>query len=388
MKKTAAILILLLIVCSFCSCTPVRVELKNRVIIEAIGIDKGEGDKISVTFQFLNTDQSSNPNNGSMSSEVVKVSTIDDVSVSSAINQLTETIGKVPMLSQNRVVIFGRELAQAGIEKYLDYYNRNAVDRATVLLAVADKTAQEIVEAKMGDGVIPAKEIENVLNSIDYNAKTYTQTLYGFIDALKTPTTSSALPIIGLKESDEEEKEAEMRSTAIFEQDKMICELEKEHTESLLWLEDKFKSGFYNVTVSEGKNVTLAIIKSKTKISAAQKDGNPFYTIQISCMADCVEVNHADSSVMNNADIKKIQTAAQSQIEQQIYATLSKCFVEMQIDPFEFGNRLWRAEPELYRTLSANWRDSLPKSGYEVHAKIEIRRIGEGYIQPDIDGKL
>jgi hypothetical protein len=63
MKKIAALLLTAVMMLTFSSCASTELELKNRIIVEAIGIDYCDIG-VRVTVQFLNADQSSNPNNG------------------------------------------------------------------------------------------------------------------------------------------------------------------------------------------------------------------------------------------------------------------------------------------------------------------------------------
>ncbi|EKC76285.1 germination protein, Ger(x)C family, partial [human gut metagenome] len=120
----------------------------------------------------------SNPNNGGTPDDIVKNMTIDSQNISSAIQSISKTLGKLPMMSQNRVIIFGNEAAKAGVGKALDYFVRNSDNRATVYAAVAEDTAGQILRAEMGQRVIPAKELSNVLSSSKYNSVTAERAFY------------------------------------------------------------------------------------------------------------------------------------------------------------------------------------------------------------------
>lgn len=104
MKKIAALLLTAVMMLTFSSCASTELELKNRIIVEAIGIDYCDIG-VRVTVQFLNADQSSNPNNGGTPDDIVKNMTIDSQNISSAIQSISKTLGKLPMMSQNRVII-------------------------------------------------------------------------------------------------------------------------------------------------------------------------------------------------------------------------------------------------------------------------------------------
>ena len=56
MKKIAALLLTAVMMLTFSSCASTELELKNRIIVEAIGIDYCDIG-VRVTVQFLNDDQ-------------------------------------------------------------------------------------------------------------------------------------------------------------------------------------------------------------------------------------------------------------------------------------------------------------------------------------------
>lgn len=378
MKKITALILVVLSICfMFSSCSVTTIELKNRIIIECIGLDKTENG-VKVTMQYLNTDLSTNPNNGGSNDKLVKNISIEDVSISAAVKKLTDIMGKEPLLSQNRVVIFGRDTANKSVVEYLDYFVRNSYIRATVLFAVSDTTAEEIITAKMGDGIIPAKEIENTLKSQNENSETVSQTLYDFVNLFKNKTDTPYLPIIALMDTDEEKiKEPQVISTGVFNEEGLSSELKKENSASILWLNNKYKKGVIKATLESGETVTLSITKSKTKIKASIKNDKPFYDINIKCSADCLEASRGYGTDFTKEREEKITGAAQSEIKRQISDALDISFKEYKVDPFGFGNRLWRSETEYYSKICDNWNENLPDFDYTVNVKLDLRRIGD-----------
>lgn len=378
MKKiTALILVVLSISFTFTSCSITDIELKNRIIIECIGLDKTEKG-IKVTAQYLNTDLSSNPNNGGSSEKLVKNISIEDISISAALKKLTDIMGKEPLMSQNRIVIFGRDTVKESITEYLDYFVRNSYIRATVLFAVSDTTAEEVITAQMGDGIIPAKEIANTLKSQTKSAETVSQTLYDFVNLFKNKTDSPYLPVIALKDTDEEDvKEPQVISTGVFNEKNMTQEMKKENSAAVLWLNNKYERGVVKTKLDTDETITLSIIKSKTKIKASIKDENPFYDITVKCSADCLEASHGYGTDFTKERAEQITKAAELEIKDQIINALNISFKQYKIDPFGFGNRLWRAETEYYSTICDNWNEHLPDFGYSVNVELNLRRIGD-----------
>ncbi|MEG1551764.1 MAG: Ger(x)C family spore germination protein, partial [Oscillospiraceae bacterium] len=63
MKKIVKIFLIVLMLFSLCGCSITNLELKNRLIIQALGIDL-TNNGVMVTVEALNTEISSNPNSG------------------------------------------------------------------------------------------------------------------------------------------------------------------------------------------------------------------------------------------------------------------------------------------------------------------------------------
>lgn len=363
------------------SCALEKEELTNRLIIEAIGID-GIPEGVRVTFQVLNTERAGNKETCGSPDEIVKNVSVEGCSVEAALEKLTQTLGKEPMTEHNRVVVFGRKTAQEGLNQYLDMFSRNAADHITVLLAVAENTAEELVSANLGKDVVPAKEIEKVVEASRFNPETVTTPVYRFVGDLQNRTNSPVLPIVGLKDRrDGGKKEVEIRSTAVFDGDRLAGRLEKEYTAGLLWLTDRYSSGIFSVGLPGGENAALTVLSSKTGIKVKVIEGRPHYRIKVKCRANLAELKAKERLPFSPEDIESLRRAAEDQICEKIRRTIDECFSVLHADPFGFGNRLWRSDPELYRRVSGNWNAYLPELRCEVEVRVQIPRIGNEYLR-------
>lgn len=376
MKKVVVILCAFLIVCStFTGCVGVEsLELKNRLIIQGIGIDEKDGE-LSVSVQVLNTDTSSNPNSGNSPSDIVKLYTVTGPSVSEAIDKLTKMTGKDPLLSQNRIVVFGKSLSEKGLSPYLDDFIRSAENRETVLMAIADEKAEDIIYADLGEGVIPAREVEHILSSSNLNYNIINTKVYEFINKISDETACATAPVVCCKEDDEKDV-ISICSTAVFNEDKLVDEVDKDIASGLAWVNNKVEKGKFSVTINNNTNVTLGISKSKTKIKATVRDSKPYFIINVKCQLDCSEINDSIFNKKTYADIDSIGEAAQKQIKDYIENSINECIIKKQSDVFGFGTRLMRHEPKYFKSEITDWQATLPNISYEVSVQVKIKNIG------------
>ncbi len=400
MKKALKIIVLLLtltVLLSGCSGDIKSLELKNRIVIQGIGLDKSENG-LSVSFQTLNTDVSSNPNSGSTPSEVVNYFTVESSSVSEALDKLAESTGMRAMISQNRIVVFGNELAKSGVSSFLDELVRDAESRETILLAVAEEKAEDVIYAKLGENVIPARKTEQIIESAEINFNIAEVEAYRFINTLGDSALSGFLPMLRVEKSEEkssgssggsgggsdgssEKKGGEkdvikVCSTAVFKEDKLITTVDSDITAGILWITDKVEKGKFAFKTEDGYNVTADIVTSKTRIKTEVVNSRPQFTIKVNCSVVCSEINDSVYSKKDTADIKKISQSAESEIKQYIENSIKKCIMEESADVFGFSSRLKRCEPSFYKENVSDWNTSMKQTDYVTDISVKIKRVG------------
>src|SRR5699024_1755364 len=114
--------------------------------------------------------------------------------------------------------------AQNGLYTHLDYFVRNAATRLTVPVAVSDTTAEELVSASLGENVLTADSITDILDGARYNTNIVSQALYEFVNQLSSDLTDAYIPVVRTEEEGGE-SEISMYSVGIFQDDRMTYEL-------------------------------------------------------------------------------------------------------------------------------------------------------------------
>ncbi len=397
MKKALKIITLFLmltVLLSGCVGGVESLELKNRIVIQGIGLDKSENG-LSVSFQTLNTDVSSNPNSGSSPSDVVNCFTVESSSVSEALDKLAESTGMRAMISQNRIVVFGNELAKSGISAYLDEFVRDAESRETILLAVAEGKAEDVIYAKLGENVIPARKTEQIIESAEINFNIAEVEAYRFINTLGDSALSGFLPMLRVEKSEEdstgdgeesdtgdgEEGDGEddvisVCSTALFKEDKLVTTVDRDITAGILWVNDEIKKGKFTFRTEDGYNVTADIVTSKTRIKTDIVNSRPRFTIKVNCSVVCSEINDSVYNKKNTADIKKISQSAKNAIKDYIENSIKQCIMEEGADVFGFSSRLKRCEPSFYKENVSDWNTSMKQTDYVTDVSVKIKRLG------------
>lgn len=375
MKRFLSVLCLLFLLGTLTACGSKNEEFKNRLVVQAIGVDKAENG-VKVTLQVLNTDRTG-ALQGNSNGETVQIVEAEGVSIADALRQMTAIDGKKVMMSQNRVIVLGMEIAKDGFLKVTDYFVRSSQNRATVDVAVAEGEASEVVSAQMGESIIPAKKIELALQADAYNSRTVDRKVYMLMNDAEEITTAPTLPILRVKKTDDPKISiVEVSGTALFAGDKYAETLSPEDTRAILWLRNEMKEGAVRVHTLENQNVTFILTGSRTKIKVKPQNGKLQYTVQIHCELDCAQIENSSAENLTEADIKQLEKAAESTIREETTAVFRKIATEKGADPFLFGERLEIKYPEIYREKAKNWQKTLSQVQLSVEVKAKIRRVG------------
>lgn len=373
MKKLSALFFGMVMILTFSSCSYGETELKNRLIIEGIGIDYDEKeDMYDLTVQVLVT--SGGGSDEAPENPAVNYS-VKGKTIAEAVGSLSDTTGKNPLYSQNRIIVAGSSLTREKIVEALDYFIREYTARADVLMAAAAGDAKDIISNSDGSSDITAKVIEGAIKESSINSKCLSTELYNMVNLYNEETTTFTMPLLEVtSDRNLDEKTVKVTGTKVFSsEENSMSDME---TMFFLFVSDKVQSGTFSVETQDGAGA-LDIIKSKTKTKVSVKDNMPFYETEVKCTVDLVEYDGTRFGNIEKSDILKIQKAAESYIEEGMKEVISRQLKEEKSDIFRFGRMFMKAQPELYGKLSENWSEILPEIGFSVDVQVTVRRIGQ-----------
>ena len=380
MKKMLKLLIpIILLAVSFCGCNYESQELKSRLIVQAVGIDALENGGVRVTLQTLTTEMTGNPNSGANLGDIINFVTVEGETVSEAISAAAKSVGKLPLLSQNRLIVFGRETAKKGIYSDLDYFVRNADNRATVLVAVSDTTAEELVSAKMGESVLTANSIEDILKAMQFNTNIINQELYKLINQLECDCSNAFLPVLKVEQENGGEKaDIQFVDVAVFDEDQMLFEMENDAVTALMMLHNQVEHGYLSVQNQEFSAETVVKIRHcSVKVKPQSINGVVHFTVRVKMEVDIAEIKTEEPFSINEAYLNETQRLCHEYVIRLLEQETANCFVNHQVDPYCLGRRFRRVLPKEFKEIP-DWKANLPSVQIEVLPKIEINRVGNG----------
>lgn len=354
-------------------------DIRNRLVIQGIGIDIEKNGKYSVTIQAIDTNAQSATSSDGASQPPLKAYQVKGDTIYTTIKSVTETEGKIPLYSQNRIIILGKSITEENMAEVIDFFVRDVENSSSVYIAAAEKTAGEILQAKNGEEYISARSIETGIRSYEYDARIFNIQLYDLINRYNSSTKDFAIPLLSLKEKDGE-KSVEISGTALFNSTKYREKLSKDQTVFLNILYDRVNNTALAYDYEDNKKVSLNIVNSKTERKVTLKNGQPIFKIKVKMQADISEISGGVSNKMEMNDIEKIKNAGEKYVEQETKKLLNSLYNEYNSDSVGLARLIYICHKDFFKKNEKNLDSVLQNSIYEVEVDLKIRRMGHEFI--------
>lgn len=381
MRKIGVVLLALIVSAfTFNESEIYKKDIRNRLVIQGVGIDVEDSGDYTVTIQAIDTNAQSASSSEGASQPPLKTFKLQGDTIYSAIKGVTEKEGKVPLYSQNRIIILGKSITEENMDDVIDFFVRDVENSSSVCIAAAEKTASEILEAKNGEEYISAGNIAVAINSSEYDGRIFKIQLYDLINRYNSSTKDFAIPLLSVAESDKE-KTIEITGTALFNNTKYREKISKDETVFFNMLYDRINNSALSYDYDENKKVSLNIINAKTTRKVSLINGKPVFKIRISLKADITEINGGVSSEMEIREIDTISSTGESYIKGETEKLIYKMYNGYNSDAVGFGRLLYINETDFFKDNENNLDTVLENSNYEVEVNLEIRRIGHEFIE-------
>ncbi len=369
MKRITAFILILAFLFGLTSCGAAnRQELKNRLIIQGIGLDLTEDNMLELSVQTLNTDVSTHASSNSQPETLVKLYCVKAATLSEAVKKLSELTGKNPVLSQNRIAVFGNALAKTGTGQYLDDFFRNDENRFTVLTLVSSTTAKDIIEANLGDNVIPARLIEKIILTADENFEITKTSVLQLRNSVLNGKSGCVIPIAELEKSDKLDK-INIIGCACFSNGKISAQADEKTAAGINLINNKVKKSFF-VTQYGENNISFELLNCKSGIKLNCSEGKIKFDIKIKGSLSVDEFNRKQTNKIENEDVEILARTAENYIKALAQNSIDECILKNEIDVFGFSRRLERKIKEVSIEI-------LKSADYNITVNFKIKRMGD-----------
>ncbi|HHV60314.1 MAG TPA: Ger(x)C family spore germination protein [Clostridiaceae bacterium] len=349
-------------------------EINDLEIVIGMGVDKdGSTGDVLLTAQVVKEGEISRSGSSSGDGESKAFWNVNGKgkSIFDAVRQITHKTGNRLFVSHNQAVIFGKDIAMEGLQKYIDFFLRTHEMRPTTLILIAEEQASDIMDAKPETEKLPAINIAKLVKTYGFTSYFYKVNMKDFASCMMSETTASLAPLINVSQ-DKDCKDVYVSGMAVFKNGKMVGKLKQDEVRGVLWVLGKVKSGVIIIpSPNEQGDVVLEITKAKSKVTPEIRDSKIIMHIKIKEESSLSEKNTTEN-LATISGLEKMQKVTAEVIRQEILAAFNKSG-EIDTDVFGFGEMLHKKYNKEWKILKENWDEIYPT--IELRIDIETKII-------------
>jgi len=370
--------------------------MDNLAYVLAIGLDKSDQNKLEVTFQFSTTIPTSESGSSEKASSVIN--SVHASSISTAINLLNGYMGKQLNMSHCKAIIFSEELASEGISDEIYTLINDTQIRPSANIIVTKCSAKYYIEKTTPElESLIAKYYEVFTNSSKYSGFMPDATIGTFFNSLICKTCSPTAILGGLNASNDNSDNSnsyvqdydikagqslitgkngsENIGTAVFNEDKLVGELNALETTTFLSINNKINRFLVTIPDPINKNKYLDIYltpKDSTSVKIDTSNSSPYIELSASYTGNIYSMSQ-NSQYLNPESLDIISQSCNSYLESTFTNYLYKTSKELKSDINGFGkyalsNFLTTQDFENY-----NWSYNYKNSFFKVKIKTYIK---------------
>jgi len=387
-------------------------EIDDMAYPLAIGLDIGHANVLRMTLQLAaplsigggGAGESGDGGETGGGGKPISVITIDTPSIFSGLNMVNNIISKEINMSHAKVVVISRDLAEKGVEKYVQAMTRGREFRPDMFIVVSNDPPDEYLKevsailennpakyyelllGKEFSSYYPEARMSDFHNAFERDDVEAVAVLSG-INPKESVEQIDEMSRIGRKYLDEGRYEAgdvpmisDLRivamGTAVFKSGKMVGTLNGIESVCLEMVTGKYRHSYWTIPDVYDKNnviVMNVVQRKKPKATVKLQDGKPVIDIVLDLEGDF-------TSLQSTAEYEKypeiVENKTSEVIRQNIMSFLRRTTDEFDSDICGFGRYIKGRFLTWDEWKKFDWPSHYKKSEFNVTVNFKIRRTG------------
>ncbi len=395
LKVVCFVIIFVILTVSF-SNSYTRVNLDNIAVVVAMGIDKGENNKLKVCFQFTNPSSISESGSSETASTILK--SVDASSISSAINSMNSYLGKELTLAHCKLVVFSEELAKEGISDIIYTLMNDAQTRPSCNIVISKCTAEHYINnSKPFLEPLISKYYELFISSNQFTGYTSNATLgkffdnmicqscdpYAILGGINLQLPDSSQDALTNKETSDKSNSASLSGNtvsenvglAVFREGALVGELNAIETLAFMCIGNEVKGFLISVPNPQVENQNVDVYltpKANTKIDVSLVNGSPYITVDCKYCGQIYSMTN-DSNYLDSEILSRISESCNRYLEYIFTEYLYKTAKEYKSDINAIGKNSLKLFSTIDEYETYGWREHYQDSFFDVSAQVNVR---------------
>lgn len=373
MKRTAVLAVICMVLCTGCMEAK---ELKERTIIESIGIDEEDGELAVSMQQFVAGDSASPNSSGGQSGKNDAMVVSKGRTVSEALDKIPHYKGNEVFLGNSTFMALGKEAAQKGINSYLNFFNSVHEVDPGIYVVISDTSAQDIIASESKIPVMPTTQVQEIMEWGKKGGIVGRATLMDVIARIHSDGSSAYVPVIKSIKGENGQEQLKISGTAVLKKDKLFDVLTIDETKGLLWATNEIEHSIIVIDHKDIGKVSVEIQESKTKVKTEIVDGVPHFTITVKAQGRIQEVMKENGGGVTEQEMYQVARLSEEQIENMMRQAVDKAFTQDGCDVFRFSDFLRKYQPTYWKANQSRWEELMPQCKVQYKVDCDVNRTG------------
>lgn len=371
-----------------------------------LGLDKGPGNNVIVTFQIANPKviaggaAGGGGGGGAASAKpLLTLSTVAPLPIAAFNLMNVERSRQISLLQANAYII-SEELARSGLGPYIIPLNRFRETRGTAFVYISRGKASEFMEKNIPElETTPSKQYELISRASRLHALAPVVQFQDFYSSTKSVDRQPVAPLVGinnegLDSSNPSEPgalgdylaggmpsnkgETQFIGTAVFLKDKMVDTLNGNETRYLNMLTGKMHQSFITVPdPQEGKKVVGLTLKQAQNPTISVDIGGDRPVIKEEIFIE-PEIVGVPSGVNYESNLKmaELEQKITELISMNCNSLVARTQGEFRSDICGFGRHARKKFLTIQQWRTYNWEEKYPLAEVDIKVSVKIRRTG------------
>ncbi|RAU91419.1 Ger(x)C family spore germination protein [Paenibacillus sp. YN15] len=295
-------------------------------------------------------------------------------------------LGRELVYSHMQLLAISESIAREGDLQFFDYLERSRESRDTFnVVVVKGRQAEEVLKItnpteKYATGKL-SKQLQSAAKEWGSDPDVR---LSDLLNARMSPgkgSVAAAVSVSGAPDGSKANMESSLplsnsiiTGLAVLRDMKLLGFMDVRDTRSYLWLRGGLRNTSVTASCAEGKDFTIRIVKSSTKVKASHEGQTPRFhvTIRVDSFLEMTECPNA----LTASALKEYAQHAEAAVAEDIRQTLKKAQVTHKTDIFGFGSQMYRQQPKFFKPIREDWNTYFARAEITVETHVRIRRVG------------
>lgn len=318
-----------------------------------------------------------------------------------ALKQLALTTSRQINLSHVDVILISEKLARRGIGPVLELYLRSPDIRLIAEVAVVEGDLRNLLESEIPLEPTPALGLLAMLEFTrqersqiprgDFLEKAKLMTFPGIdpvfvrftvLKATATETSTDSGSAQGQSQSQVPKPVVKIHGAAAFDDDRMVGWFEDRESVGVNWLLGGISRTIVSVDSPRGGVITLELKQSGVKVTPVVSGNSISMEVKVGALArvqDAAAHGHSEHIVFDSEDpelVKSVTDRVAQAVRNDIELALKKAR-ELEVDPFGFGNTIYRKKPQFWNeVVHGRWIEMFKTVEVNLEIEVFLRRPG------------